>query len=125
MPIKPENANRYPANWDEISLSIREDRAGWRCECRGECGMVHRRDSGCGDRWRCRATSGQPHPITGSKVVLTVAHLDHVPENCDPANLRAMCQRCHLRYDAEHHRQSREETKRRAATEAGQGDLFE
>lgn len=23
--------------------------------------------------------------------MLTVAHLDHTPENCDPENLRAMC----------------------------------
>jgi hypothetical protein len=36
-------------------------------------------------------------------VVLTVAHLDHTPEHCDPSNLKAMCQRCHLRYDADHH----------------------
>ena len=38
-----------------------------------------------------------------SLVVLTVAHLDHTPENCDDANLRAMCQGCHLRYDHHHH----------------------
>ena len=40
------------------------------------------------------------HPVTGSKVVLTIAHLDHTPENCDDENLRAWCQRCHLTYDA-------------------------
>lgn len=39
-------------------------------------------------------------------IVLTVAHLDHRPENCDPANLRAWCQRHHLAYDAEHHVQT-------------------
>jgi len=32
--------------------------------------------------------------------VLTVAHLDHTPENCEPQNLKAMCQRCHNKYDA-------------------------
>jgi len=31
--------------------------------------------------------------VIGAKVVLTVAHLGHTPENCDPANLRAWCQR--------------------------------
>ncbi len=36
-------------------------------------------------------------------MVLTVAHLDHTPENVADDNLRAMCQRCHLRYDARHH----------------------
>jgi hypothetical protein len=44
----------------------------------------------------------QPHPITSARVVLTTAHLDHHPPNCDPANLRAWCQRCHNRYDAAH-----------------------
>jgi 5-methylcytosine-specific restriction endonuclease McrA len=39
------------------------------------------------------------HPVTGSWVVLTVAHLDHQPENVDPNNLRAWCQRCHNTYD--------------------------
>lgn len=37
-------------------------------------------------------------------IVLTVAHLDHQPENCSPGNLRAWCQRHHLAYDANHHR---------------------
>lgn len=34
---------------------------------------------------------------------LTTAHLDQTPENCDEANLRAMCQRCHLAYDLDQH----------------------
>jgi 5-methylcytosine-specific restriction endonuclease McrA len=34
-------------------------------------------------------------------VVLTIAHLDQQPENNDHANLRALCQRCHLRFDAD------------------------
>jgi 5-methylcytosine-specific restriction endonuclease McrA len=42
----------------------------------------------------------QAHPITGSRVILTVAHFDHQPENVVPANLAALCQRCHNRYDA-------------------------
>lgn len=48
----------------------------------------------------CRAENGKPHPVTGSRVVLTVAHLNHRPEDCDPENLRAWCQRCHNTYDA-------------------------
>jgi hypothetical protein len=30
---------------------------------------------------------------------LTVAHLDHRPENCQDDNLRAWCFPCHARYD--------------------------
>ena len=62
--------------------------------------------------WRCKAVNGQPHPVTGSRVVLTVAHLDHTPENNADDNLRAMCQRCHLAYDREEHQRSREETRK-------------
>lgn len=34
------------------------------------------------------------------QVVLTIAHLDHQKANADYDNLRAWCQRCHIRYDA-------------------------
>jgi hypothetical protein len=87
MPIRAENRARYPRDWPAISFRIRRDRAGWRCEQVDSNGI------------RCGATHGEPHPMTGSKVVLTVAHLDHTPENCDDGNLLAMCQRCHNLYD--------------------------
>ena len=80
MPIRAENKSRYPKDWKAISLSIRE-RAQQMCE-------------------QCGAANGKPHPVTGSIVVLTVAHLDHTPENCAPDNLRAWCQKCHNAYDA-------------------------
>lgn len=67
-----------------------------------------------------RTGTTSPRTGTGSKVVLTTAHLDHTPENCDPRNLRAMCQGCHLHYDAAHHAQTRAETLRAALEAAGQ-----
>lgn len=88
MPIKPENRRRYPANWRLIRAAILA-RAGNRCEG----APLHHP--------ACRAENGQPHPVTGSRVVLTIAHLDQVIENNDPSNLRALCQRCHLRHDLE------------------------
>ena len=42
-----------------------------------------------------------------ARIVLTVAHLDHTPENCSLDNLRALCQRCHNRYDEEHRKETR------------------
>jgi len=90
MPIRRENRSRYPADWPTISREVRA-RAGDRCE-----GSPAYPD--------CRAENGRPHPVTGAHVVLTVAHLDHQPENCgapgDRPNLRAWCQRCHNTYDA-------------------------
>lgn len=108
MPIRPENRHRYPGDWPQISDRIRFQRAKSRCECIGECGrhMTH-----LGTDNRCLAIHGQPSPATGVKVILTVAHLDHVPENCRDANLRAMCQACHLHYDREHHAETRSATK--------------
>lgn len=84
MPIRPENRDKYPTDWADISLAIRTE-AGWLCEA-------------CGAAW------GEPHPITGSKVVLTVAHLNHNPADCRRENLKSLCARCHLRYDAPLHR---------------------
>ena len=101
MPIRPENKMRYPANWVFIRAAILE-RADERCE-------------GIPDFPGCRAANRAPHPDTGSMVVLTIGHLDHVPEHCDPANLRAWCQRCHLHYDRHHHRQTAYATRKASA----------
>lgn len=49
------------------------------------------------------------------KIVLTIAHMDHTPENCADENLRAWCQRHHLRYDIEHHVQSAYMSRKRRA----------
>lgn len=108
MPIKPENKGRYPKDWKRISASIRE-RSGGRCECEGECGL-HRTTPG---PRRCVELHGEPAKWAKGKVILTVAHLDHTPENCDPSNLKAMCQRCHLRYDHDHHQRNAFETRRK------------
>jgi hypothetical protein len=53
MPIRIENRGRYPADWKTIRRAIL-GRAGNVCEMPG-----------------CGAVNYQPHPITGSKVVLT------------------------------------------------------
>ena len=113
MPIRPENRGRYPKDWKSLSVAIKE-RAGWRCECAGECG----RGTHAG---RCPNVQDGAAYGTGSKVVLTTAHLDHTPENCMPTNLKAMCQGCHLHYDKEHHQQTAYRTRR--ANKAA-GELF-
>ena len=128
MPIKPENRARYPKDWKRIADAIRE-RAGHRCEgspaypdCRVPNGAVGYRVDG---RWvqigesvddaglASAAAMEDGHRVV--RVVLTVAHLDHTPENCHPSNLKAMCQRCHLTYDAEHHAQTAYQTRKAAA----------
>jgi hypothetical protein len=83
MPIRPENRHLYPANWKELSRQIRA-RDGNNCQF---CGVENYSFVYRGSR-RVR-------------IVLTVANLDWQPENCDPENLAALCQRCHNAYDAE------------------------
>lgn len=118
MPIRPEMRALYPPDWPAISLRIRTERAEGRCECVGECGKHDGPD-------RCTAVNGEPHPVTRSKVVLTVAHLNHRPQDCRDENLRAMCQRCHLNYDTDHHAETRAASKRAALVAAGVLPLFE
>lgn len=109
MPIRESEKARYPSDWLAVSAYIRM-RAGDACE--GSPAFPY-----------CRAVNRAPHPEKPSTtVVLTVAHLNHLPEDCDPANLRAWCQRCHLVYDAKHHAKNAAATRRASM---GCGDLFE
>lgn len=112
MPIKPENVDRYPKEWPEVSLRIRRDRAQWQCECEGECGRGHQA--------RCHARHGH-RSERGTIIILTVAHLNHTPEDCTDSNLKAMCQACHLSYDREHHAQTAAATRKEGKAI---GDMF-
>lgn len=139
MPIKPGNAARYPAAWPQIRERILQ-RARNRCE---ECGLYNH-------WWGWRDAAGKFHRVSKRplidarpkdepprppfevastqgviriiEIVLTIAHLDHRPENCDPDNLRALCQRCHLAYDLPHHLQTAYATRREGRAIA---DLFQ
>jgi len=119
MPIRPENKDRYPKNWkSEVVPRIRV-RSGNRCECTGQCGHMHGGDL----TGRCERVNGMPiDEIEGPKIVLTVAHLNHQPEDCSDENLLHMCQRCHLRYDAP---MKAAGIKARARAQRASGDLFQ
>ena len=93
MPIKPENKKLYPRNWKEIRENILK-RANNCCEFCGveNYSIVQRKDKKV-------------------KIVLTIAHLDHNPQNNESSNLRALCQKCHNNYDIEHRKETRRKTK--------------
>lgn len=139
MPIKPENKARYPENWPEIRERILK-RAGNCCEqCKVANGDTIVRgidkDAGTFQRFegdgevydaedgrvlgRCKAS--EYCGCKWTKIVLTIAHLNHMPEDCSDDNLKALCQRCHLAYDAEHHQANARETRR---SRKAIGDLF-
>jgi len=122
----PFDLKRYPDNWIEISYEIRFVRAGGRCECTGECGT---------HEGKCDAVHGQPHPRSGSNVLLTTAHLGiekpdgtpgdkHDKMDCRPENLKAMCQRCHLIFDQPEHKFNAANTRRAKKIAAGQMELL-
>lgn len=86
----PIDLKKYPPNWQSIKKRIKK-RADGKCEF-------------------CYSTENKPHPITGSKVVLQIMHMDHDPENWNvkDSRLRAACQRCHTNYDKiEKHRKDK------------------
>lgn len=115
MPIRPENRGRYPKTW-KMMVAQAAARSGGRCECDGKCGDVHPGD-------RCEAINGAPHPVTGSKVVLTLAHEHGVPlEETSIDRMFHAYQRCHNRYDAAMRRAG---TRQRAHAACAIGDLFE
>jgi hypothetical protein len=108
----PINYKDYPRNWKEIRNRIL-DRAGHKCE---HCGVPNYLFV-----WRDK--KGQWHPMPEgheadamvldgfkfTKIVLTIAHLDHDKHNHEVSDdrLKALCQKCHLGYDLPRHIENR------------------
>ena len=78
----------YPDDWERIALSVKE-KAGWKCQ---QCGKQCRRPG---------------EPFDTHRRTLTVAHMNHIPQDVRPENLKALCAVCHLKYDARHHAETR------------------
>lgn len=109
---------KYPANWEEFSRRIRFERAQSQCECAGECGLHDGRDLFFPIAKRCEERHGSPAKWASGTVILTVAHLNRAdgPCQCEPLcaidnHVKAMCQRCHLRYDIDRHVENRNQKK--------------
>jgi len=118
----PIDYKEYHPKWSLISRLIRFKRAGNRCEA---CGLVNQsiiKRLGRGD-WRTptetewdaykvllkkHGKSSKALKLAGlTRVILTVAHLDHNKQNNRFGNLKAWCQSCHLWHDREHHAKNR------------------
>lgn len=135
MPIAPEHRWLYPIDWPELSRLVRFGRAKGRCEhCRRPHGreVAHLGDGRWWDEearvWRdgrgralrrlppldalpvrqhTLADIDAPPPYRTTRVVLASAHLNHDPADNRMRNLAALCQRCHMLHDADHHRRRR------------------
>lgn len=109
--MPPIDYSKYPPNWKtEIRPAILK-RANNCCEqCRvPNHELIYRPIKGS-NKWKlapegllidAMALDG----IKFTKIILTIAHLDHDKHNFDVdySRLAALCQRCHLKYDLNNH----------------------
>lgn len=119
----PIDYSKYPADWKKVIRPRILARAD--CCCEG-CGVrnytyLSRPRRCCAstiwdERNRC-CSCRKPRP----RVVLTIAHLDHDITNNADSNLKALCQKCHLRHDARQHAENARKTRE---ARAGQLQLF-
>lgn len=131
--IMPFHKERYPDNWKQISLAIRE-RARQQCEwCGVKNGAIGARDKH--GVWHDEDNIHHMNSDTGyllfgdfpdmRRIVLTVAHIDHDTMNNDPSNLAALCQKCHLGHDREQHTRNAARTRLRRKLQAGNSFIDE
>lgn len=129
MPIDYKD---YPPDWKRIRAEILV-RADDRCEA---CGVPNGEEGirdvdgvfiPSDEAWQIMDHEPDGHKRFPAKnrffrIVLTVAHLNHDRSDNRPENLKALCQRCHLTYDAQHHAVNARRTR---DSRRGQGNLFE
>lgn len=129
----PMDRSKYPDNWDEIADAVK-DRADWKCQ---ECGAPHnimivRSSDG---KWRRYDAADEAAQVKGIRVIITVHHIgvdkdDGTPGDpgdkmdCRDDNLIALCQRCHLLADMDHHIANRRRNQRERQVKAGQMRLL-
>ena len=111
----PIDYSTYPKDWKLRSRFVRFYRARNRCEwCGVRGGAWGFREPSGGAFQEC---SGPDEVIAmGLKplhIVLTVAHVfDMTHSNGSLLNLAALCQRCHLNHDRQHHTENAWKTRR-------------
>lgn len=78
--------------------------------------IIHRWGKGIDDWWYwpegMESEAWSLDGLKSTKVVLTIAHLDHNKKNNNYDNLAALCQKCHLGIDLKHHMANARETNR-------------
>jgi len=108
----PIDYKKYPSNWKtEIRPAILQ-RAQNCCEF---CGLQNYAigypdENDCWHDGDVIAEEARDMGYKVIKIVLTVAHLDHDVNNNDFSNLKALCQRCHNRYDVSFRKENRKKS---------------
>lgn len=110
----PMDRSLYPKDWDAIARAIKVA-ADWKCQ---QCGRPCRRpgetlydfvwriEEDWAETWakdlydeEFDEEFGYVPVLRARRFVLSVAHLNHRPEDCRPENLKALCMSCHGRMD--------------------------
>ena len=109
----PMDKKLYPPNWDEIALKIKTA-VDWTCEwcsrpCRPPGVKLTDVETWLGEShpewlpklydWEDTEEFGYIEVPKPQRFTLTVAHLNHKPEDCRRENLKALCSVCHCQYD--------------------------
>ena len=107
----PIDYSKYSKDWKLRSRFIRFYRADNMCE---QCGAINHSYVNKYSRELCL-----PDEEDAVRIVLTVAHLDHDINNNSFFNIKALCQKCHLRYDSKHHAETRRKKRFKNQLELG------
>jgi hypothetical protein len=92
----PMNRSLYPAYWPQLAQLIKR-RADWTCQdCGRPCYRPGETFPDLANRLPREWTWQLDRP---RRFILTVAHLNHRPEDCAISNLKALCTVCHCRMD--------------------------
>ena len=124
MPIRPERKHLYPANWKTEIVPMIRARSGDCCEVcgvRNEAWVARSKDrkqwayldagkipfgAQCYDDVSGHETIGDVQDIVWQnnaiRIILTVAHLNHLENDNRPENFAHLCQLHHNRHDAKH-----------------------
>lgn len=119
--MPPIDYSLYPPNWlseirpavlkrannccewcgvENLAIIKREKDGTFRKICPEEHDMIHAKVKYSG-----YTKSGAMKKLGFTKIILTIAHLDHDKDNhdVDLERLKALCQKCHLGYDLKNH----------------------
>lgn len=109
----PMQRSLYPDDWEAIAFQLKAEQ-NWTCEaplCQRPCRRPEEtrmdfvlrlyQTYGTNSLWWNQLYVEQDGNliIKLQRFTLTVAHLNHIPSDCDRTNLRAWCAPCHCRYD--------------------------
>lgn len=115
----PCDYKEYHPEW---KTKIRPDILEREGHCCKFCGVrnhsiIHRYGNGAND-WKywpegMESEAWSLDGLKSTKIILTIAHLNHDKNDNDYSNLAALCQKCHLKIDLKHHMKNARETNRK------------